>query len=203
MTATPKPTLDERIAAAFAAGVSSHSVGPLIQEAEVASACAGLAAEDARERALDPALSAADVAAARRDMDDAAFRRDRMNSAATKLRQRLTELKAQEEDDRRRLAYENAKAERDKLIIELKEVYPQLAPRLADLVARIEANDRELQWINTRERPNGAETLVSAEVIARDLGRFDRVGNVTRITGQLRLPAFEFSASDPYHWPRG
>ena len=63
-------------------------------------------------------------------MEDAAFRRDRMQTAVIKLGDRLRELKAQEEDHRRWLAYEKVKAERDKLAVELKEVYPTLAARL-------------------------------------------------------------------------
>ena len=146
-----KPSLDERIAAAFSTGSKSDEVAKLIGEAEAAAVSAGEAAQHARERALDPALSAEDVAIARHEMEDAAFRRDRMQTAVTKLGDRLRELKAQEEDHRRWLAYEKAKAERDKLAVELKEVYPTLAARLADLAARIDANDREIEKISNKK----------------------------------------------------
>jgi hypothetical protein len=38
-------------------------------------------------------------------MDDAGFRRERLQTAVTRLRERLKELKEQEEDQRRRVAY--------------------------------------------------------------------------------------------------
>jgi hypothetical protein len=53
-------------------------------------------------RALDPARTAADVAAARREMEDAAFSRDRMEEAVRRLGERLREVKEHEEQVRRR-----------------------------------------------------------------------------------------------------
>jgi hypothetical protein len=196
-------SLDERIKSAFLEGAKSEEVAPLIAEAEVAAIHAGEAADSARERALDPSISAQDVAAARRQMEDAAFRRDRMGSAAIKLRQRLTELRDQEEDHRRHMAYDKAKAERDMLAIELKEFYPTIAPQLANLVARIDANDREIERINTRARPKGAVDIASAEAVARQLRNFvDGTASIPRITTRLRLPAFEYDRLAPYSWPR-
>ena len=74
----PAADLDERIAAAFSESIESADVADLIAEVEAAAAFSGDAAERARARALDPALSTADVATARCEMEDAAFRRDRM-----------------------------------------------------------------------------------------------------------------------------
>ena len=137
------PSLDERITAAFSTGTASDTVAELIREAETAATIAGESAQHARERALDPALSAAEV-------EDAAFRRDRMQTAVAKLGERLLVLQGEERNQRRWLAYEKAKAERDGLAAELKDTYPTLAARLADLAARVDANDRDLARINTR-----------------------------------------------------
>jgi chromosome segregation ATPase len=49
----------------------------------------------ARGRALDPALTANDDATARRRMEDAAFRRDRLQTAVTRLQDRLKEVRVQ------------------------------------------------------------------------------------------------------------
>lgn len=203
MTTRSKLSLDERIAAAFTAGTKSDAVVELIGEAEAAAASAMETAQSARAQALDPASPPERVAAARREMEDAAFRRDRMQTAVTKLGERLRELKGHEEQQRRRLAYERAKAERDKLVGELREVYPALATRLADLAARVDANDREVENINARARPDGAEWLAGAEMVARDINGFNvSTANVPRITRDLRLPAFEYRAGDDYAWPR-
>jgi len=197
-----KLSLDERIVAAFSAGTKADDVTDLIGEAEAAASSAGEAAQRARAQALDPALSAERVAIARREMEDAAFRRDRMQTAVIKLGERLRELKAQEEDQRRWAAYERARAERDKLAAELKEVYPTFAARLADVLARIDANDREIEYSNTRARPSGAEWLAGAEMVARGLKGFvDGTADVPRITRDLRLPAFEYDRHAPTVWP--
>lgn len=196
-------SLDDRIAAAFTADTTSESVATLIGKVETAAATADHAAQHARSRALDPALSAAEVAAARREMDDAAFRRERMQTAVAKLGERLAELKSQEEQARRRAAYDAAIIERDKLAAEMAEVYPRLANKLADLAARVDASDRELTRINTRALPNGAAYLLGAEALARGLRSYnDGTAGIPRVTHQLRLPAFEYDPFGAYAWPR-
>jgi hypothetical protein len=54
--------------------------------------------------------------------------RDRLQAAAMRLRERLTKVRAGEEDDRRRKICEQAQAERDELAAELARVYPR-SPR--------------------------------------------------------------------------
>ena len=66
---------------------------------------------------------------------------DAAEQAASRLRERLTELQAAEEDNRRRAAYEEARAERDELAAEFARVYPPLAAQLADLLGRPVAYD--------------------------------------------------------------
>ena len=195
--------LDDRITAAFADGAKSDDIASLIVEAEAAAIAAGDTAARARSRALDPALSAPDVAAARREMDDAAFRRDRLQVAAKRLGERLREVRANEEDQRRRIAYKKAKAERDKLAAELKAIYPPIEAQFRDLMTRIDANDKQIEYINAHARPRDAERLLVAELVARGLRGFvENSVEAVRITRELRLPAFRFDRHDPYAWPR-
>lgn len=196
-------TLDDRIAAAFLPGAISTDVEELIANAEAAAASSEEAVEVARAQALDPTLLAEKVQTARQQMEDAAFRRDRLRMAVTKLRDRLQQLKAQEDNERRWQAYEKAKAERDKLVSELKDVYPAYAARLADLAARIKANDREVDRINLRAVPEGAEWLRSVELVARELkGWNDGTATVPRLVRDLRLPTFEYDRHVLNIWPR-
>jgi len=74
-------SLDERIAAAMSSDTSSDNLADLIEEVEDTSEAADEAADRARKRALDPVLSAKDVTEARRQMDDAAFARERLSAA--------------------------------------------------------------------------------------------------------------------------
>src|SRR5262245_35658952 len=184
-------TLEERIAAAFGK-TNSSDVTALIAEAEIAVVACSEAAEAARLQALNPALCAADVAAARHQMEDAAFKLDRMQEAVRRLGERLREVKTQEEQARRRTAYDAALAERDKLAAELAEVYPPLAAKLADLAARIAANDAEIERVNQKP-PDGGTWMASAELVARQLESFfDGPSNIPRISQHMRLPAFQY-----------
>src|SRR5207249_1527578 len=97
-----------------------------------------------------------------REMEDAAFRRDRMGEAVRRLGERLREVRRQEDQARRRIAYDAALAERDALAAELAAVYPALAEQLADIVGRIAANDAVLERVNRKSLPDGAASLVSA-----------------------------------------
>jgi hypothetical protein len=195
--------LDARVAVAFRAAVKSSDVSALIVETEAAACAAGKAAERARERAFDPVLTADAVAEARRQMEDAAFRRERLQTAVSRLRERLKEVKAQEEDQRRWIAYEKAKAERDKLAAELKASYPTIEDQLGELIAKIATNDREIEYVNSQVLPTGAERLRSAELVARGLEacRIHQT-DVVRITVELCLPAFKHDPHKPYAWPR-
>jgi hypothetical protein len=193
--------LDPRIAAAFDAGTRSDAIPELIAEAEAAAVAAGEEAEHARTRALDPILSADAVAVARRQMEDARFRRERLETAVARLRERRQELRGQEEDDRRWMAYRKAEAERDALADELGRVYPPLAAQLADLFGRIAANDREVEQTN-RALPKEGGRLREVELVARNLDGWVRNGIETpRIVKGLRLPAFETGLVHPYLWP--
>ena len=71
--------LDARIAAAFSDDAKSGDAARLLAEVKEATSAAELAAETARKHALDPLLSGDDLKLARREMDDAAFVRDRLH----------------------------------------------------------------------------------------------------------------------------
>src|SRR4051812_21112174 len=169
---TPALDLDQRIVAAFTDGAMSNDVAELIAEAKASAVLSEEAAERARTKALDPALSATDVAAARRSMEDGGFACARMQEAVVRLGERLLEVRRQEEQARRRTAYDAALAERDALAAELAEVYPVLAGRLADLAARIAANDAVIERINLKSLPDGAKWLDGTELLARGLRGF-------------------------------
>jgi len=159
--------LDVRIATAFGDGARSEDLNALIVETEAAAVAASEAAAQAHQLAHDPALSARDVTAARREMDDAAFRRERLQTAVTRLIERLREVEGLEENQRRQIIYDKAKAERDRLAAELKANYPGIESQLGRLITKIEANDREIEFVNAHGLPTGAERLKSAELIAR------------------------------------
>ena len=83
-----------------------------------------------------------------RDMGDSVFRHDRLQSAVTRLQERLREMRAHEEERRRQLAYDKAKVERDRLTAELADMSPSVL-RLANIMARIEASGRQMAQVNS------------------------------------------------------
>ena len=183
--------LDARIAAAFADGAKSDDVATLIKDTEHAAASASDGAEQARNHALDPTLSGSELKDARECMDDAAFKRDRLQAALGKLRERLAQLKDQEENARRLVAYDKAEAVRDELAKELADLYPSVAQKLAELLSRVVINDREIEHVNNA-LPRGSDRLLVAELKAR--GRPGWVVNsveAPRITDQLHLPPWQ------------
>jgi hypothetical protein len=148
-----------------------------------------------------PAPTAASTA--KLETDDLRFEVERFDAALVALRGAHEDAKARERDDRRRATYDRAKAERDALIGELKDFYPPLESRLADLMRRIAANDAALGHVNGR-LPSGAGRLASVDEIAR--GGSGRMLDPDRrlashLTRTLRLPRFEIDALDPYAWP--
>ena len=99
---------------------------------------------------------------ARRDMGDSVFRQDRLQPAVTRLGERLRQVRAHEEDQRRQLAYDKARVERDRLTEALVDMSPAVF-RLANIMAHIDASDRAMAQVNSA-LPVGAEHLRSAVV---------------------------------------
>ena len=133
-------------------------------------------------------------------MDDAAFNRDRLQAALGKLRERLAQLKDQEENARRQVAYDKAEAVRDELADELADLYPAFAQKLAELLVRVTVNDREIDRINDHALPKGADRLLVAELKARGLpGWVVNSVEAPRITDQLCLPPWQPRSS--HQWP--
>jgi hypothetical protein len=183
--------LELRIGRAFKEQPQSDVVVALIAETRSAAQVADEEAVAARAAALDPTLSQADVADARSKMEDALFKRERANAAISRLNERLKELRHLEDQARRRRAYDEAREERDKLAQELADLYPGFAPKLAEVLTRIVANDRVLKIINTQLPEGGVGRLPSAEAVARGLGDTVFVEHgvaIPRLTEGVRLP---------------
>jgi hypothetical protein len=139
--------LDARIAAAFSEDAKSADVGRLLAEVKPVASAAEVAAEAAKQRALDPQLSGDDVKLARREMDDAMFHRDRLREAATKLAERVEALKALEANRRVQAEHERVSTERDRLAQEMLGMVESIV-RIAHLVREIEFCDRQLGRLN-------------------------------------------------------
>jgi hypothetical protein len=139
--------LEARIAAAFAKDAKSVDVSRLLPEVEAAANAADAAAGEARARALDPLLYRDDVKVARREMEDAAFTRDRLHQAGAKLADRVEALKALEADRLLRAEHERVSAERDSLAEEMERMAEPIA-QIAHTASKIAICDREIGRLN-------------------------------------------------------
>lgn len=184
--------LETRIVAALRGDLSAARLAALQEQTEAAIARAEASAEAQRQRSLDP-LCSPDPQQARRAMENAAFKCERLRALLPKLEARYEQVVADEERGHWKREYEVLKVKRDALADELAEVYPQVAAQLTDLFSRIAECDAKLTSLHL-SRPAGVPLhLVSAELKARAFDTFN-IANPS-IATELRLPAWENSAA--------
>jgi hypothetical protein len=196
-------TLEQKIASALADdSITSTVLAELITEVEIGIVAADKAAEEEREKALDP-IASPDAVKARTALADAEFRRDRLRNVLPRLQQRFSEVEAHERYERWVVDYEQVKAEHDGLVQELRETYPAIEEKLTELLLRIETGDREAKRVNS-EKPFDAKEangdgrwLLETELVARGLDHF-RIHDL-QIMRDLKLPQFEAGAQ--LAWP--
>ena len=167
-------TLEQRIFVALQPdnSVRSADVAALIEETEA------VIADAEKEHAVDPI--SADPRAARQAIIDAMCAANRLGPLLPKLQARYRAVHQQEqtvawlaEREADWLAeYDALKVLRDALAEELRDVYPEVARKIADLVERIAAVDRKLDELN-RTRPHSVQRyLRSVELHSRGLDSF-------------------------------
>lgn len=184
-------SLDERIATALSKPQSSAQLQALLSDAAQAAQTAADAASQARERALDPATRPAEVAMARKVMEDSQFASIRLDNAAEKLKQLVTEATKRERDTAVREERAAALAERDELAKDLKE-YAKLSDRMVILLTRLSRNNRRL---GGNHRSAGSER--SAEAIARGVEHLSH--HEPSIVDSTKLISFAGSQFWPPH----
>ncbi|WP_333900431.1 hypothetical protein [Agrobacterium pusense] len=183
-----KPDIETRIADAFASKLSSAGISALLDDVLKADAAAKVNSEKASEIALDPATRPDGVAKARKEMEDANFRRERMARARERLSELHRDAVAQEARDANAERLKAALAERDQLAKDL-EAYRQHAEAIADLVKRLVENNAKLPT-----------TELTAEHIARRGANFSPW--FPDLIKGLKLPAFRSGEGQQgYLWP--
>jgi hypothetical protein len=187
--------LEARIASAIEDEATSGDILALIKETEAAVSTISVSINDANVIADSAVRSIAEKRDARDFIAHATRERDRLQSEIAVLCERLQEVRAEEKAEGLRPMYKRVKAERDRLAAELADGYPQFARWLADLLPRMVANDREIEYLNASTLPSDCNRLSLAEEVARG-GRIS-----ARIVTDLRLPAWESDAREPYAWP--
>jgi len=187
-----KPSLDDKIADAFGKELSSDALQVLLLEVGQALESVEEIRNEASERALDPKTRPADVEAARRDMDDAVFRSQRLAKAKEQLSALQKSAVEREAREQREAAHAEAVAERNTLVEDLA-AYEQHAKAITALLHRIYASNAKLSMDGHAER------------IARG---FELMWNVQpddsrpQLVSMVRLPKFRADGTNyGYLWP--
>jgi hypothetical protein len=186
MTKQP-PMLEERIDAALQtdAAVTSADLFALIEETEI-----DIAKADQLWKM--PHQTSPLDSEARQLMTDTILAADRLRPLLPKLWARLDLVQQQEQVIRsaKRKAvwladYDASKNERDALAEELREIYPNAASMIVNILGRLATNDEVLAKLH-RDRPDGVEQyLRSAELHARGLESFTE--NTPSLLASVRL----------------
>lgn len=168
--------------------VTAASLAELVVEIETAIAAAAEAATVSREQSVDPALCP--------DPKAAEITRGRLLTMLPRIQQRYHDVDSAETAAEWRIDFAARAEERNALANELRDVYPRLASQLADLFAKIAANDAALSRLH-QDRPSSAKGfLLGAELTALGLDEFSR--DRKSIAKTLCLPDFK---SNKLLWP--
>jgi hypothetical protein len=187
--------LEQEIVAALEADVNSSDLSALIERTEVAISKADQAAETARTKALDPALSP-DPKTARAAMEDAVFIRDRLHGLKPRLQQRLQQVEAAEAHARWLAVYERVSTMVEESARRFAK-YPELIDELISLFQDAEAVDKEVARVNGSAPPGEHRRLRQVELVARGLDNFSRAD--PPITKAVQLA--DWMHSDRLVWP--
>ena len=186
LDAEPSPSLEQRIAAALNDG-SADELGNLISETGLAITTADQAAQEARDKALDPALSP-DPQAARAAMEDAQFVADRLRTLLPRLQESHKQCLAQETLARWRARAAELETDCGALAQVFASVYPRIIAELVPMLAQMQALENEIKTFNNTA-PSGVPHLEGPELAARGLASPLMQPHI-RVLDNIKLPHF-------------
>jgi hypothetical protein len=201
-TATVEPTtFEERLINALTSDISADDLYTLVEETKLAITTADNDAQIAKATALDP-LQSPDASEARRSMEDAKFKADRLRNLLPRLQTRLIETGNHEDYLRWRKRFDPLKPKVDVAAAKLKAVYQKFAAELVPLLAEIEKIDAEVAAVSqakpyhAKAATNDGCYLRSVELTARGLDVFSTYSHPIM---KIELP--DFMHQDKLLWP--
>jgi hypothetical protein len=194
-----KQTLEQQIVKALTADdppPTLEQLLTLVGEVESAIIEADNEASLAQEQFLDP-IATPDANAGRAKMEMTQFTSARLRTLLPRLESRAREVEAEENRKAWQVRFDALERERDQLAAELGELYPKVESQLVSVFARCANLDARLSALH-QSRPSGCKgTLLSAELVARNLTEFSR--DQFSLTRELKIPSF--TESSRLSWP--
>jgi hypothetical protein len=201
-TATAEPTtFEEQLINALTSDISADDLYTLVEETKLGIDTASNDAEVAKAMALDP-LQSPDAGEARRSMEDAKFKADRLRSLLPRLQARLIDTGNHEDYLRWRKRFDPLKPKVDVAAAKLKAVYQKFAAELVPLLAESEKIDAEVAAVSSakpyyaKEASNDGCYLRSVELTARGLDAFSTFSHPIM---NMELP--DFMHQQKLLWP--
>ena len=201
MEESPINSLEKRIASALVdEGITSAELSALLTEVESATTAADKAAKEERTKALDP--TNVDTAAARRELDNATFHRDRLHAALPKLQRHYDQVSDQESYDRWLAMFEGVKSKHAAAAAKLKAIYWEFGPKLVEALLDAQDVDADVRRVMDQKpvllaQANGdGKDLPTVEHTARSLKSIAPGCSMMR---DMHLPLFE--APNALAWP--
>jgi len=145
--------LAKRISAALSGELGAADLSVLIRDVEAELCRLRAANENATQLSLDPRASDGAANRARAECASLQFSIDRIEVAFKELRLQHVAAVGREKLTQRQALRADVLRERDELAAELQQEYPRLATAIADLLARVEANDTRVQAANGPGEP--------------------------------------------------
>jgi hypothetical protein len=180
----PYLDLEQRAVAALKSGtkISSADIEALIGEVEQAITTAEADVKEIMVTAYDPVLSS-DPDEARAELQAADFRVKRLHTLHSRLQAGYQQVVHHEAVQDWLPSYEAAKARRDKLADELREVYVSFTEKFAPILRQIDEVDRECYRVNHSSPGTTGRYLEGVEETAR--------GHGPSMLAALHLPSWE------------
>jgi hypothetical protein len=177
-------SLSDRIALILQTEATSEALAGIINDARAELTAVNEACAAANAKMLDPSSGSAAVSKAKKELDESTLARARLSTAIDHLVVQLEAARVREAEAARSKLYEEAKAERDTLVEDIRQIYPEAAAKIVDLLVRIEAADEKIAAVN-KNLPESALWLEYPEQIAR--GRPPHEGSP--LSRSVKLPA--------------
>ena len=160
-------TLEDQITAALRPSSRIVDVKAVITSVQAQIVATTAEFETQTALSISPALTVPQAREARNTAADLEHDLRRLNASLDLLVQREKKLIGEGDLAARRERYAAAAERRDRLVQDIKTIYPVIAGQFYDLVRRIEESDAECEDLNRGGAPWGSQPLVSAEILAR------------------------------------
>jgi hypothetical protein len=151
-------SLSDRVAKALQTESTSDALVALIDDAQDELEAAEEACAEAQAKVLDPFSTTAAVTKAKRELEDQTLAAARLKTALGLLSGKVEKAREREDEAGRRKRYDDVVAERDAVIKEFQETYPEAAMKIATVLAKFKVIDDKLAKVNN-DRPAGAAGL--------------------------------------------